>query len=505
MKRIKRYMWFLPPAVLMLTVLLLSLKMYWQGDAVTFGFFIPAENEDFSSIPFTSVSEIPESMKNHYFNSTGRFFSHGITQFFCAFAGKGWFAVFNAIFWGAFIFMLSKLASADIRNPRVSFIASFFTFLLFFPFSSEQSFPFEPPHQIDYVWMGVLSMVWVYAFFKKSDAKKFPILFLLGLLSVIAGVCNEAMSIPIGGAIIVFAIIKRFRLTPAQWMMSVLYGISALFEILAPANFQRMSSGWSLMHTFENLLPSLVIPACWLFVLFFFKSKRIANTENQYSIFLWATIIINYIVGIYLGMGSGSRMLTIANAFFIVLIIKDLDGKRPHILGFALLSILFLLLAGYRFFSITRLNDKNILIEKSYHESKDGVVTLPDSIYFYEYRSFVVRPHPYMMKERALYPDKPNIRIRPASMESLDLSKDTNMLIKIGPQRWIMIRSKKSPADFFIEKNLLPWLSGKKLPTRKIDWDLINSETVIDSTELWKAAVYENDRPYIISNIYMSR
>lgn len=86
-------------------------------------------------------------------------------------------------------------------------------------------------------------------------------------------------------------------------------------------------------------------------------------------------------------------------------------------------------------------------------------------------------------------------------MKKLDLGKDSNAILKIGDQAWILIQSKSKPADFIIEKTLLPGLINRNLQPRKIKWDSKMSDIVFDSCNLWKAAIYVNDRPYILSDV----
>lgn len=495
-----------PILLVMIMVLLLSLHMHWQGDAIAFSFFIPAENEDFSFIPLNNIWDIWPSMCNHWHNSTGRFFTHAIVQLFCAFIGKTGFAICNALVWGALIFMLLTMTKLkSLGFPLVSF-ASLLTFILFFPLNDfyEQSFPFEPPHQINYVWMGLWNLSWIYLFLQDEEKKiKWYTLISLAIFSFLGGQSNESFSIPIGGAIIIYFFRHRFNVSIRRYVMAICYGVGAFLVVFAPGNFQRIgySSGWSLAHTVEGLLPGLLIPLIFIVSLVVNRKSRsiLDILKIDYGLFYMTSIIINFMLGIFLGMSSGIRMLTCANLLLTILLLNQVgDLNIKPFVGIIMMPLL-IVIGMFRYNAISRLNYKNVIIENLYHKSIDGVVVLPDELFLRQVREFIVRTHPYMMKERAINPSKPNIAIRPMSMMSLPLDKDTNILLPLSDQAWLMIQSKTNPAKFKIDKTLLPGLLDRNLAKREIDWH--DAYSVFDSTELWRAAIYINERPYLHSNV----
>ncbi|MDE6548719.1 MAG: hypothetical protein K2L22_06955 [Muribaculaceae bacterium] len=496
-----------PVLLVMIIVLVLSLHMHWQGDAVAFSFFIPAENEDFSSIQLKNVWDIWPSMCNHWHNSTGRFFTHAIVQLFCAFIGKTGFAICNALVWGGLIFMLMTMSKLKSWGFSLVSLASLLTFILFFPLNNfyEQSFPFEPPHQINYVWMGLWNLIWINIFLSdKEEKRNWIFLITLAVFSFLGGQSNESFSIPIGGAILVYAFHHRFDMPIRRYVMAISYGIGTLLVIFAPGNFQRIgySEGWSLTHTAEGLLPGLLIPLFFLLTLVVNRRKERSIhdvVKTDYGLFFFTSIIINFMLGIGLGMGSGVRMLTCANLLIIILILFQVGILKINPFAGVVMMSCLIVMGMYRYNAITRLNYKNTTIEKLYHESNDGVVVLPDELFLRQVREFIVRPHPYMMKERAINPSKPNIAIRPMSMMSLPLERDTNILLPLSDQAWLMIQSKTTPATFKIHKTLLPGLLDRQLAERHIYWN--DAYSVFDSTELWRAAIYINERPYLHSNI----
>lgn len=499
---------YLPVALVMTIVFVLCMFMHWQGDAVAFRYFIPAENEDFSSIPFNNVWEIWDSMCNHWHNSTGRFFTHFIVQLFCAFIGKTGFAICNALVWGALILLIVKMGHEKKKSfPTMAFI-SLLVFVIFFPLSDwkEQSFPFEPPHQINYVWIGLLNLLWIKSFFNVDYVRE-PVwkLILLGIFSFLVGQGNESFSIPIFTGALYYSWRIRFTNGSRKRVMMFCYLLGMLALVLAPSNFARMGhDNWSLMHTAEGLLPGLLIPSIWLVSVLIRRKRSGINGSGNMILScqresLYLAIGMNYLMGIALGMASGTRMLTCGALLMAIFIMENMrDVKYKKVSSFIFI-ILILWIGACRGAEIERLNGKNMMIERLYHQSKDGVVELPDSIFVYNVREFIVRPHPYMMMEREINPGKPNIAIRPESMAKLDLTKDTNIVMPIGEQVWLMIQSRQNPAKFVIDKVFMPEIIGKRMSPREMDWN--DKYAVFDSTELWRAAIYINERPLIKSEV----
>lgn len=500
--------WLIPPVIIMIIVFILSMLSYWQEDAIAFSYFMPLQENNHSYVPFNSLLEIPESMGNHYMHGTGRILSHALAQFFCGFAGQTIFALFNAMMWGVFIILLTRLAKVTVRATFNTLMASALTFLLFFAFGSEHTFPFEPPHQIDYVWMGAVNIIWLLQFFSRKRNSSVSNLILLAFLSLLCGEANEAFSVPIGGGLLIYLIASRFRLTSRQWVMGAAYGIGALICIMAPGNFERISEGgeYSLLHTTENLLPSLLIPAIGL-VSIVLARKRIRGREEskqRYALFIGSVIVINYIFEIAVGMGSGSRIVTCANMLICATILHIWRGRKLKSPLSLICVALLIILVSLRVSAIETLAHKNKSIVEGYRNSTSGIVVIPDSLFLYEVRKSIIRPLPYMKRERIMSPEKPDLRIRPQSMSILPLDKDTNMLIRISPQAWLMIRSKANPFDFTVRKNLLPGLINRRMADRTLDWDSHTSDICFDSTALWKAGIYVNDRPYIKAEVVMT-
>lgn len=449
-----------------------------------------------------------QSQVNHYFEHGGRFFCHWLVQFFCALAGKGWFAAVNALVWMACPPLLLRLSGSvsPWRDVTGMWWASLLTFLILNPL------PYQPPVQINYLWMGMMVLGWILLFL--SERKRgLPALLLIAIFSVLAGGSNESFSVPVCVAVAAYAVTRKFRLTREQWIAAIFFGAGTIALVAAPGNFRRMEmnpdAGWSLLHTLENMIPSLLLPAVFLLILTLCRNNRRVMVDiagGRLGVLLLAVaVIVNYVMSAWFGFNSGVRMTCCGGLALAVLTIppaKWWTGKHRH--GLPVLIAVTLLLVGtlswLRHDEISLHNRKYSLLQTRYHESADGIAVLPDDLFLYDSRDARLMRAPWEQVERNSYPSKPELRIWPESMTRLPLDKDTNMAVEFAPQAWILIRSTRRPATFLIGKRLLPGILDREAGVREADFSYA-SDIYTDSTSLWRAAVYINERPWLESYI----
>ena len=100
-------------ALLAAMVFALSFLAVWMGDDVYFTFSY-AGTDWLNKI--NSLKEIFDSQCVYYMGRNGRFVTHCVVQFFCGLAGKGAFAVCNAVIWPLFVVMLTRVSGFDWRR-----------------------------------------------------------------------------------------------------------------------------------------------------------------------------------------------------------------------------------------------------------------------------------------------------------------------------------------------------------------------------------------------------
>lgn len=489
-------------SVVGILALVTALNSVWNDDAIAYSFFIPRVNEDASFAPITGIADICHSQINHYFNSNGRFVVHFFVQLFCGLWGKIAFALCNSLVWMLLVYNLSTLPEVLLKSRANSFsywnrksiywLSAFLSILVLW------YLPFTPPFQINYVWVSLLLVLWLRWFFNKNSAGLLKLI-LLALFSFIAGQLHEGFSIPTGGAIIVYFIAKRCRFTPRQWVMAIFFGIGALSTILAPGNYYRMNvmeggreTGiLNILSQFPNLL---IFPLIYFVTVYPFK-KKLEFKEQTFGIFFISFILISLLFNLYLK--SFDRGLIPYNLAFSILII--LYAAHHKIKRWEMIALAFIAagIFGWRIYMTGIQNEKTEAILKEYTASETGRIYIPDNLFLFNLEETCQRRNTYTNLLRSQKgADKPFLVIYPESLKDVDLDKDTNMVIPFGDQSWICVQSASRPADFIVEKTLLPGVLNKKMSNRVLDFTS-GSDIFIDSTANARTVVYTNTRPYI--------
>lgn len=495
----------------------LSVYSFWTDDAVGYRFFCVPPGSPPSYDYITSVGMIFESQANHYMEHGGRFFVHFLVQLFCALLGKGWFAAVNALIWIAIPPALLLLAGRRVDDIRGMWVATLLTWLCFF------TFPWQPPVQINYVWVGLMCLLWCRIFM--TDRLRNPLAVVIAaIFSALAGSGNESFSIPMCAALVAWLTAGRLRMSRRQWIYALMFAAGAIVTVAAPGNFRRMehsNTGWSLLHTVENSLDSMLLPLVFAVAVIIhrkrvrqlaksFRSGAISdNTWGKSVIFAAAAVIVNLLMSAALGFNSGVRMTSCASLGLSVLILampthaatENPSRKRRATIAVALVGLLTI--AGFaltRYSQITLHNEKYETISRLYHESETGCIILPDSLYAYDSRDARLMRMPWVQTERHINPARPDLRMLPASIRRLPLDRDTNLAMEFIPGAWIMVQSIRRPSRFIISKTLLPGILDRAAGEREADFSS-QSDIFADSTDRHRVAVYVNTRPYLRSEV----
>ena len=472
----------------------------WNDDAIAYSFFIPRFNEDASFAPITSLADIWNSQINHYFNSNGRFAVHFIVQLFCGLWGKTAFAFCNSLVWMILIYNLATLPDTLLRVERFSGRVSIGWLSAILCVIILGSLPFTPPFQINYVWVSMMIVVWMKWFFREERYGIAKLIF-LALLSFITGQLHEGFSIPTGGAIIAYFIAKRYRFTPHQWMMAVCFGIGALSSILAPGNFYRMNvmeggREIGIINIIAQLPNLLIFPIIYFVITYPWKREdRFKFKDRYFRIFIIAFILIS--LGFNLYLKSFDRGLIPYNLAFSLLIIFYAYTHKIKTWKIAILGVIALCMICYRGYETKMQNAKTKAIIEEYTPSETGRIYISDNLFLFNLEETCERRNTYTNLLRSRQGgDKPFLVIYPESLKGVNLDKDTNMVIPFGDQNWICVQSATHPADFIVEKTILPGMLNKKMGDRVLDFSA-GSDIFIDSSAHNRTVVYTNSRPYI--------
>ncbi|MDE6338742.1 MAG: hypothetical protein K2K97_03010, partial [Muribaculaceae bacterium] len=464
----------------------------WNDDAIAYSFFIPRYGEDESFAPIRNFADIWNSQINHYFNANGRFVVHVFVQLFCGLAGKFLFALCNAAVW--IILLKGFIANRALNNARSRYISITLAVILLW------WLPFTPPFQINYVWVSCAIVYWIRLFFKDNH-RNWLILIFLGIFSFISGELHEGFSIPVSAAIITYFIARRCSFTSRQWIMAICFGIGSFVTILAPGNFYRMnvmegSEGGSMLNLIEQL-PSLIwFPAIYLLIRLFSKPIKKANVKSAYpALFFTTMIIVSALFNLYLGrLGRGIIPYNLAFIFLIMKYVARHKVSKYLLMGIGLAA---LGVVGWRGYETRMQNNKTRAILREYTPSADGRIYISDDLFLFNIDETCQRRNTYTNLLRSQQgAEKSFLVIYPESIREVNIDKDTNMVLQIGPQSWICVRSATSPADFIVEKTLLPGILNKSMAPRTLDFSSA-SDIFIDSTGNNTTIVYTNRRPYM--------
>lgn len=191
--------------IVAIVIYIFSATCPWIGDDINYRFNWAAKP---NLEEINSISDIFASQWAHYFMTNGRFIIHCFVQLFCGLLGQQTFAISNALIYIAYILLVLKLSGGNIKNTLSIISTSLLTLISFDTL-------YGPACQMGFVWTFTLVFSWIYIFFKINTKSIFK-LFLIFLFSIIAGNSQEAITIGISGALIIFAITHFKKLTPSQ-------------------------------------------------------------------------------------------------------------------------------------------------------------------------------------------------------------------------------------------------------------------------------------------------
>lgn len=493
---------FMVGPVLLLSGLALFFSLYthWTSDAVSYKFMSPVFDESVS-VPVRTLEDVWISQTDHYFSTNGRFVVHFIVQLFCGLWGKTAFAVCNALVWGILLVLLVRMCGGIKKKQRgFCWLAASCIWILF------AQLPMDPPFQINYVWVATAICGWQLLFNSWTENKyKLVLIF---IYSVFCGQMHEGFSIPLSAGIVMFAINRRFRLTRTQFIAGVGYGIGALLVILAPGNFVRLSmlddvQGFSVLHFLAQSMPVYLVVISLLAVKYCSKQvcKRSRGMEAIMKI-MYCAAVVSYALCCYLGY-FGRPAIPLYFFLIIIVLVEVSLRKFRYVPVIAMCFSLFGIWMTYdKFVAQERLNSFSESVRKKYRNSIDGIVYVNQNDLIAN-KDHVLHLSGFYTKEaRAEYPLKPDIVIRPEWMDCPEFERDTNMIRQVGPQAWILIQSKTTPARFIVDKVILPSILNIRMSERELKI-IKEADLAFDTIGSRRVGLYVNRRPYLESSVRM--
>lgn len=485
--------------------MLMCLTTAWTNDSVAYTYFSPVFDES-STQPINSFGDVIRSQADHYLTTNGRFVVHTFVQSFCALLGKAAFSIANGLVWFLLILLVLRIPK-HVSTYRQSWTVAVLLWIVFLPL------PMDPAFQINYVWSAALLSGWFLLFFtEKAHNNAFGFLTLAALYSVICGSLHEGFSIPMAVGICYLLALKRSTLTRTQLLMAIAFGVGTLLVCLAPGNFLRFGklsaskeSGFqwiALINSFVQTGYVLWIP---LLALIFsnnrtFHHGRASNRFHGMTMILEAAIITGLIICFVTGYFGRAA---IPVGFFIILLeVMMWKGRRIPLWLPVVLVAVASIMTGFKIYNQIGLNEISTQITDKYHKSESGIIYLDKDMMLDNLEEAAIYRWVYVKRERLSNPAKPPVTIRPELMRDPVFEKDTNMIVQLAPQTWLLYRSKTHPATFTIDKILLPGMLDKQMSPRTMTFEY-GEDFVIDTIGPREVVIYQNRRPYLRSSVRM--
>lgn len=494
------YLYLIPMILTGIIGFLFAYCSNWFADAIEYAYIHQPDNVLIPDARVRDLADIWVSQCNHYVANNGRFVVHFIVQIFCGMLGKLWFAIFNGLVWFLLPYLTVRFATHGSKSLRVSVSACALIMIMLLQVR------IDPPFQINYIWTAAAIVGWLMIFF--SGRRYSPwLLILIGIYSFLCGECNESFSIPICFAIGVFALRCRFRLAPAQWVAAAAFVIASVILIASPGNWERLGTQ---SHSIRDILascyffiPALLVPAICVPVIWS-RRHSLCFARADKAFFVIMAVIANYSIGMATGYNFGPRLVWLAN-LLIVMAVLVLADRKPFPLAvnafwMAVATVAVVLqIAGARKF-----NDFDNRIYNGYAASDDGIVYVPDNIFADNLHLLLYSIEGYRLKSHELHPGLPELRVRPESLRNLPADADTNMLLQLDTETWLMLQSRKHPAAFILHKRAFPGTFDYVMADRELDFDL-KREFCFERNDSVNIGLYHHSWPLIDGGIEMVR
>ena len=472
----------------------LTTVSFWSSDAPFFALKFELDGSD-PHEKLTGLGMLLESQYAHYMTWSGRFVCQSTVQFFCGLTERPAFEICNAAVWVVFLLASFRLGGIRLCEPdRVLAVASVFFLIL-------ATLPFDPPFLINYLWMGTVIVLWL-NLFSRAGKRSGIVLAAVFLFSVISGNTQEAFSVPLSGALAVWILLKRCRLSGEEWALSTGFFLGTLLLIAAPGNYVRLgevNGEVSVLHSIWDSLPMLIMGGA-MAVIFRLSGRKWTRGNTAAANLMLMSVPFTFIFVVLLKFLCFQRIL-VPTDMFLAIVAFGFGAKICY--RRAVMSVLVVacaLTAAHERKTSLAGREKYSLVTRLYHESPDGKIVLPDEMCYMDEGKNFCYDSGWVVAERSTNPDKPFLKKYPASLLDIKIDGDTTLLAQIGTQAWIIVNSIEHPKRVVVKKRLLPGLLDVELPDRVIDFSAY-PERIIDTIGCNVAGLYFNNREYMVSTV----
>ena len=278
----------------------------------------------------THLSQIFESLHNHYYTWNGRLFIHFFVHFFCSIGGLGLFRICNTLVFVLFLYLLLTLVNSQRKNNTFKLLLfTLFIFSISPIFAS--MFLGTVAYSVNYLWVsvGTLFFFHFYEKYKRSYTRSIFKNIAIGLSGILIGSMHEGFSIRLLGAIGLYYIFHLKELNRTLVFLFTGFAIGTVSMALAPANFGRANSSSVydiISASFHAVLNLRIIYALLIFNIFlYFKNRqafKVLFAENKIYYFALA---LSFLFIIFIARTGDSRPLYGPEFFALLILLKGLS------------------------------------------------------------------------------------------------------------------------------------------------------------------------------------
>lgn len=459
-------------------------------------------------VPIKTIGDVFESQYYHYLYTNGRFVAHWLVQLYDGILGRTAFAISDAIVYILFIRLIMAFCGIRISNWQGVLTAACLVITC-------QCVRMTPAFQM-YIWMYllVLCYIWILLHY---HTKKWWMLILLCIFSIICGNAHESLNPAVFGGIAIYFMFNFRKISLQQWLMFVFFGVGMVTILVSPGTQNRIAAfGLPLeyrilaIYTIKDAIPAFyILLAITLYKIVFKKENLITLIKRD--LLWWAIWGTSIAVILYMGF-SGGRAVLGEELAAIILTLKLLKKGSFTPFWLTLLSAVTIIFLYCQFYKILETNryideikrqalistDGNIYIDFKYSRPIAGLESYTGRIYN---ANFVgKRDEARMMDLVSLHFTKKwnidhSIRFYPTALRPYIEGKvDTtagNTIADITTDTYLIVMNKKHPANFYITyKRDIPLFEKEYAPKE------LSLYPEIYDTDQWKATVVSKDYYY---------
>lgn len=213
----------------------------------------PAEDQDINNT-ITSLSELFDSQVAHYQAINGRAIVHTIVQAFCCFWEKLPFDILQGIMIILWLVFASRLIECRNKEGRLYPTGIMALLLMLALFRDPSAIYHGIACSVNYLWVSTLAMAFLWMFTRKETTSPY----IIYVLAFLTGWSNEAFTLPITAALVVYALLRHKKMNTMRWVALGLLIMGACLMVMAPANFNRLATAQSESNADSLLMYHLV-------------------------------------------------------------------------------------------------------------------------------------------------------------------------------------------------------------------------------------------------------